>query len=235
MACVQDEYVNGKAVIAHGAGSTAIFIHRAFAAPLAAVGYDVVSWDRRTPIDAAAEEFAELVIRSGASIVGGVSVGAILALEFAMTAAALDGVLIALPPPDLKGTLMPEDDGGGAPHDVRALVEEVSRDAVPWVAAEIRAAWPAYDLDALMRELRTAAVARTPTPTELARCRVPTGIVALADDPVHPVEVAAGWAQAMPRAAVETVQLHEPAVDVSVIGAAAVRAWQRARGLSESR
>jgi pimeloyl-ACP methyl ester carboxylesterase len=222
--------VNGKAVIAHGAGSSADFVWRAFAGPLAAVGYDVVSWDRRTPVEAAGEEFANLVAACGATIVGGVSIGATLALRYALTAANLDGALLAMPPPaGAAPTSDPRDEAPVDPVDMDALIDEVCRTAVPWVADEIRAAWPTYEPAALMRELRSAAVATTPAAAELAQCRVPAGVVALADDPVHPVAVASMWARVIPAAALETVQLHEPAGDVSVIGAAAVRAWQRAR------
>jgi pimeloyl-ACP methyl ester carboxylesterase len=226
--------MNARAVIAHGAGSSADFVSRAFGEPLAAAGYDVVSWDRRTPVAAADLELAELVARTGATIVGGMSVGALLATRFALSpeGARLDGLLVALPPPPPRADTT-DDDDAGVP-EVDELIELACRTAVPWVAAEIRAAWPTYEPMELLRELRTASVATTPTAAELAKCRVPTGVVALADDPVHPVEIAAMWANAIPRAALETVPLTGPATGVSVIGAAAVRAWQRARAVSGS-
>ena len=221
--------MNGKAVltavVAHGAGSSADFVRRAFAAPLAEVGYDVVSWDRRTPVESAAGEFADLVARSSATLVGGVSVGAILAIGYAIAHPQLDGMLVALPPPPPSTSETDAD----SPGDLAEFIGRATRDAVPWVADEIRAAWPAYGLDGLLRELRSAAVANPPAAEELAACQPPVGVVALADDPVHPAAVAEAWRQAMPHAALETVQLHEPAAGVSVIGAAAVRAWQRAR------
>jgi pimeloyl-ACP methyl ester carboxylesterase len=222
--------VRKVAVIAHGAGSTADFVHRVFDEPIASVGYNVVSWDRRTPVQETADEFADLVRRTGATLVGGVSIGAILATNFALSSNGLDGLLIALAPPVIE----PQPRGPTVTiDDVNALVSEVTRDAVPWVAAEIRAAWSTYSAAELTRELHSASTATPPTTTALAKVRVPTGIVALADDPVHPVEVAEEWARAIPRASLETVRLHEPSNDVAVIGRAAIRAWQKA--VSESR
>lgn len=229
----KDDRMNARAVIAHGAGSSADFVGRAFGEPLAAAGFDVVSWDRRTPVASADLELAQLVARTGATVVGGVSVGALLATRFALSpgGAGLAGLLVALPPPPPRQER--PDDNAGAP-EIDELIELACRTAVPWVAAEIRAAWPTYESNELLHELRTASVATTPTAAELANCRVPTGVVALAGDPVHPVEVAAMWANAIPRAALETVPLVGPATSVSVIGAAAVRAWQRACVLSGS-
>jgi pimeloyl-ACP methyl ester carboxylesterase len=223
--------VKRVAVIAHGAASSADFILRAFTAPLQAVGYEVVSWDRRTPVQEATDEFAGFVTRANATIVGGVSVGAILAMRYALSPAGtdLDGLLVALPPP--RGQASTEDSDTGPPPDIQALIDEVAQGAVPWVADEIRAAWPKYQPTELIRELTTASRAMPPGPEELARCKVPTGIVALADDPLHPLDVAEMWARMIPSVAVETVQLSEPAGDVAVIGAAAVRAWQRAISL----
>ncbi|MFL6240093.1 MAG: alpha/beta hydrolase [Actinomycetes bacterium] len=225
--------MNDKAVLAHGAASSADFVRRAFAQPLAAVGVDLVTWDRRTPVAEAAAEFAALVERSDATIVGGVSVGAILATNFALTAAGvgLRGLLVAMPPPIPGSQGSPrlhDEDAESARWDVDALIEQVVRDAVPWVGAEIRRAWPEYDAAQLRRELVTAASAMPPSYGALAQCTVTTGVVALGDDPVHPVEVAEQWARHLPHAALETLRLEAPADDVSVIGAAAVSAWKRA-------
>jgi pimeloyl-ACP methyl ester carboxylesterase len=236
MPSVQDEYVKGKAVIAHGAGSTADFVQRAFGGPLAAIGYELVSWDRRVAVSAAADELGALVARTKATVVGGISVGAILATRFALSpaGAALNGLLVALPPPPGQPAPADSEDPGQVP-DIQNLVDEVCRTAVPWVAQEIRSSWLTYEPADLIRELRTASTAMPPTQDALSRCRIPTGIVALADDPVHPVEVATMWAQAIPHAAVETVHLYEPGDDVSVLGAAAVHAWQRAQSVTGSR
>jgi pimeloyl-ACP methyl ester carboxylesterase len=212
--------VKRKAVIAHGAASTADFVRRTFGEPLQSIGYELVTWDRRTAVEQAGEEFAALVANDDATIVGGVSVGAILAVNYALRARdRLAGLLVALPPP------VPNPHAELPSHiDIEAAAEG----AVPWVGAEIRAGWSTYGQQELLAELTGASRAVPPTMDELRRCDVPTGIVALADDPVHPVPVAEEWALTIPTAELEVLQLTDPSLDVSVIGAAAVRAWQRA-------
>jgi pimeloyl-ACP methyl ester carboxylesterase len=226
--------VNSKAVIAHGAASSADFVRRVFAKPLESIGYDLVTWDRRTPVQEADREFAALVRDSGATVVGGISVGAILATRYALAEGdRLAGLLVALPPPQPVGVPVPT--AGGSEAALHIDSEEATRGAVPWVADEIRAAWATYTQADLVRELTSASRAVPPTYDKLAQCVVPTGIVALSGDPVHPMDAADQWAKALPFAELETVQMHEPATDITVIGQAAVRAWLRAQVVSESR
>jgi pimeloyl-ACP methyl ester carboxylesterase len=226
--------VNSKAVIAHGAASSADFVRRVFAEPLAAIGYDLVTWDRRTPVQEADAEFVALVRDNGATVVGGVSVGAILATRYALAEGdRLAGLLVALPPPQPVGVPLPT--AGGSEGARHINVEEATRGAEPWVAGEIRAAWATYTQADLVRELSTASRAIPPAYDELAQCAVPTGLVALAGDPVHPMDAAEEWANAIPVAELETVQMHEPAANLTAIGHAAVRAWVRAQRVSESR
>jgi hypothetical protein len=56
------------------------------------------------------------------------------------------------------------------------------------------------------------------------------GIAALRDDPVHPLAVALGWAQLLPRATLVTSRLDVFGADPGVLGRAAVLGWLRARG-----
>ena len=100
--------------------------------------------------------------------------------------------------------------------------------AVGWVAAELAAAWPAYG-DGLAASLRAAAAAPGPTLAELAALPVPAGLVAFADDPLHPAAVAQEWAAAIPRAAVRELPLVAPAADRSVLAATALAALTAAR------
>ncbi len=210
--------MNGKAVIAHGAASSADFVHRAFAKPLADIDYELVTWDRRTPVNEADHEFAALVEQYDAGIIGGVSVGAILAANYAIAHPnRLAGLLLALPPP------------GPTSGEILSVDAEVAaRDAVPWVAAELRAAWPMYSEEQLRNELETAAGASPPAVEALRRITVPTGVVGFADDPVHPLEVADAWASAIPNAAIEVLRIEDAADDVAVIGTACLRAYLRA-------
>jgi pimeloyl-ACP methyl ester carboxylesterase len=101
--------------------------------------------------------------------------------------------------------------------------------AVPWVAAELAAAWPGYG-DRLAASLRAAAAAPGPSRAELASLRVPAGLVAFADDPLHPYGVAQEWAATVPSAALRTLHLADLAADPAVLGTAALAALSEASG-----
>jgi pimeloyl-ACP methyl ester carboxylesterase len=224
--------VDQVAVVLPGAGSSADFVRRAFGRPLRAAGYrlvapapvpgpDLVRAAFRS-LDAAAAEYG-----SRLRLVGGVSLGAHTAARWAAASGAgLDGLLLVLPA--WTGPPGPVAAATAASAD---LVERLGTagalaaagTAVGWVAAELAAAWPAYG-DRLAASLRAAAAAPGPTRAELAGLRVPAGLVAFPDDPLHPAAVAHDWAVAIPRAAVREVPLAAPASDRSVLGRAALAA-----------
>jgi pimeloyl-ACP methyl ester carboxylesterase len=91
-----------------------------------------------------------------------------------------------------------------------------------WVTAELLAAWP--DRPTLVAELRAAAAAPGPARCELAALTMPSCVLALRDDPLHPLEVARAWAAALPSAQLVELPRQAPAADRSVFGAA-VAAW----------
>jgi hypothetical protein len=63
--------------------------------------------------------------------------------------------------------------------------------------------------------------------------RVPTGIVALDDDPMHPAAVAELWSHRIPNAQLAHVPFEAPAADRAVLGRTALSVWRDA--LSASR
>ncbi len=91
---------------------------------------------------------------------------------------------------------------------------------VGWVADELAAAWPAYG-DLLAPTLRAAARSAGPSAAELAALAVPVGLVAFADDPLHPLAVAEEWAALLPRAALRCLRLADLAADRAPLGTAA--------------
>lgn len=223
------------AVIAHGSASTAAFVGRVFSAPLSAAGFRLVTWDRRTPPDSADGELAEIAGAVEARVVGGISVGALLAARYAVAGHdALDGLLLALPPwlgtPDEAAALSAAAAAEVAAHGLDDVLDRMSEGAVHWVADEVAQAWRAWvavrGFDGLVAELRAAAAMPGPGAQELASLDVPTGIVAFVEDPLHPLTSAQAWAQALPRAALITIEVGAPATDRGVIGSAAVTAWQ---------
>jgi len=229
------------AVVLPGSGSSVDFVRRAFGPPLAAAGYALVV-PAPVPgsgvVAAAAAGLDDAVRRYGARLVGGISLGAHVAVRWAATAPAaapgrgLAGVLVALP-----GWTGPPGATAGASAAAAAEVLRLGTDGAlrrarggggpAWVADELAAAWPGYG-DQLAATLRATGAAAGPDPTELRRVGVPVGVVGFRDDPLHPAAVAAEWSAALPRSAVEWLRVADPAADRAVLGAAAVRAWRRA-------
>lgn len=266
------------AVLLAGAGSSAGFVGRAFGAPLAAAGYELVAVPPEpgpdlVPAALAALDAAAVTYGPRLRLVGGVSLGAHLAVRWAAGRAvvpgglgggsgaggvgavgggsggsgdgglggvgevgsvALEGVLVALPAWTGAPGVVAAATAGAADTVERlgtAGALAAAGDAVPWVAAELAAAWPAYG-DRLASSLRAAAASAGPSPAELTSVRVPAGVVAFADDPLHPYAVATGWAAALPRAALRTLHLADLAADRAALGTAALAALTAARQLS---
>jgi pimeloyl-ACP methyl ester carboxylesterase len=170
--------------------------------------------------------------------VGGVSVGAHAVARWAAhdeRAAELEGLLLVMPA--WTGT------DSGTAAITEASAKALRREGVhaellrmsldrslqhDWVMSELSRAWP-RQADTLAAALLRTARSRGPYISELAQLNQPVGIVALADDVLHPESVAERWHHYLRRSAVVQVARHAPAKDRSVIGVAAVQALQLAR------
>ncbi|MGD9528309.1 alpha/beta hydrolase [Pseudonocardia sp.] len=247
-----------SAVVLPGSGSDGDFVRRAFAGPLHAVGIRLVApaprpghevvVGYRAALDAAA---ARATARGEALLVGGVSLGALVAARWAAqrVGAASDhregsgwsgatgpvaGLLLALPawtgePGDAPAALAAR----ATAAQVRASgldgAISVARAGAPaWLADELARAWSGHGTG-LADALDVAAAEPGPDGTELARIGVPAGVVAAADDPVHPLAVAETWCGQLPRARLVTTRLAAVGADPAVLGRAAVLGWLRAR------
>ena len=218
------------ALLVHGAGSTPDAVRRLLGA--AAPGADVVAVDARGSLAdvvaavTAAVEVAEATGRT-VGVVGGISLGA---HAVARWAAERTG-----PSPDLV-LAMPA--WTGAPGAVATLTavsaDEIEREGTAgildrllaaspddWVVDELVRAWTGRDPVELARSLRAAASSPAPGVDELALVRARTVVVALADDPLHPVRVAEEWAAAIPGAHLVVVPRGAPGTDRGALGAAA--------------
>ena len=224
------------AVILPGSGSTADFVTRAFEPPLAAAGYALVAVEPPAgphAVEEALEALDDAVRRYRADLVGGVALGAHLAVRWAAAAPAPRprGLLLALPawsgePGEVAAA------SGYAADRVDALgtagaLAEARPGGEPWVLAELAAAWPAYG-DRLAETLRATARSAGPTAAELARVAAPAGIAAFADDPLHPLAVAQEWTRLLPRARLRTLAVTDAAADRAALGRAALAGWQEA-------
>jgi pimeloyl-ACP methyl ester carboxylesterase len=239
------------ALLAHGAGSSADFVRRAFGGPLAAAGWRLASYDlrghgrstavqdaARLDVAAHAADLSTLAERLGATLLGGVSIGAHAAVRATSAASeadrvlARDGLLLALPAwtgaPDIVAAANAVQAAELARDGTAPVLDRICRDHPGWVADELAAAWPHHDVNSFVAVLRGLAASAAPTPAELRRIDVPVGLVALRDDPMHPADVAHRWAAALPRAVVAEVDFSAPEADRAVLGAAAITAWRRA-------
>ncbi|HEU0191412.1 MAG TPA: alpha/beta hydrolase [Mycobacterium sp.] len=220
------------AVLLPGTGSDDDYVRRAFADPLRRAGAELIA-PRPEPerlIDGYLEALDSTAARCGPIIVGGVSIGAAVAADWALRhPASAVGVLAALP----AWTGSPED--APAAHAARSCADQLRRDGLAAVTAELRASSPAWLADELTRSwsiqwpqlpaaLEQAAGYAAPSGADLGLLGVPLGVAAATDDPVHPLSVAAEWVASAPRAALRTVTLDQIGADPAALGAACLTA-----------
>lgn len=218
-------------VLLPGTGSDDDYVRRAFGPALQQAGAVIIT-PAPTPqslIDGYLRALDDAA-GDGPIIVGGVSLGAAVAANWAL-AHPQDtiAVLAALP----AWTGAPD----GAPAAVAARysaqqLREIGLDAAVagmragspgWLADELTRSWTAQ-WPALPDAMDEAAGYVGPTSEQLRGLTVPLGLAAAADDAVHPMDVAAHWAASAPRAALRTVTLDAMGLDASVLGTACVGA-----------
>ncbi len=173
------------AVLLPGTASTGDFVRRAFGAPLAAFGIGLIS-DDPPRAGTVAERLAgldEAVARYRPVLVGGVSIGAHLAVRWAAARTGghrPDGLLLAMPawtgPPEAiaaaSGAAAGEVERAGVSATLRRI--RAGADDWPdagWVVDELAAAWPRYTATELAGTLRATAGSPGPSRGELASDR----------------------------------------------------------------
>ncbi|MCV7278622.1 alpha/beta hydrolase [Mycolicibacterium flavescens] len=218
-------------VLLPGTGSDDDFVYRAFSAALHAEGATVVTpAPQPHRLVAGYREVLDEAARSGPVAVGGVSIGAAVATAWALAhPGRAVGVLAALPA--WTGSPLTAPAAAAARHSatllrrdgIAAATATMRAGSPPWLADELSRSWLGQ-WPALPDAMEEAAGYVAPTIAELGRLTVPMGIAAAVDDPVHPIEVAAEWAAAVPRAALRTLTLDELGADPARLGAACVAA-----------
>lgn len=215
-----------RIVILPGSGSDEVFIRAAFGPAARAIGAELLAPAPRPGAGLLAGYRAALdeAASAGPILVGGVSLGAHLAAEWALRdPERCTGLVAALP-----GWL---GSPGGAPaaaaarasaDAVNALgledaLAHATADVPAWLATQLRRSWPRYG-DALAESLLLAAESTAPDTAELADCQVPSVVIGCLDDPVHPFGTARAWAEAIPGAELRTVRLAELGADPAVLG-----------------
>lgn len=221
------------AVLLPGTGSDDDYVHRAFSAALQEAGA-VLATPAPQPdrLVAGYRDALDDAARAGAIAVGGVSIGAAVAVAWALQHPGQTvAVLAALPAwtgsPETAPAAM------AARHSAQLLRAQgldaataTMRASSPrWLADELARSWAAQ-WPSLPDAMEEAAGYVAPTCEELAQLAVPMGVAAATDDPIHPLDVARQWVAAAPRAALRTITLDEMGADPAVLGAACVAALQ---------
>jgi pimeloyl-ACP methyl ester carboxylesterase len=225
------------AVMLPGTGSDEVFVRSVFGGPLAAAGIDACTppppagEDLVTGYLALLDSLAETPL-----LVGGISFGAHLAAEWAVrNPDRCAGLLLALPawhgrPDSAPASLAAKASAGlVTTRGLETALHRSTRDVAPWLAGELARAWRRHG-DGLAASLRVAADRPAPTLAALRALRVPVGIAACTDDPLHPLAVAQAWSAALPRSSVRETTLAALGADRESLGRAAVLAWRSAVG-----
>lgn len=222
-------------VLLPGTGSDDDYVYRAFSQPLRDAGADLVAPAPQPErlIDGYLTALDNAATR-GPIVVGGVSIGAAVAVAWALdhpdrTVA----VLAALP----AWTGSP--DTAPAAQAAHYTASELRRDGLAATVAQMRASSPPWLADELTRSWTgqwphlpdaLEAAARYPSPqrSDLERLIAPLGVAAATDDAIHPLAVGAEWAAAAPNGALCTVTLDQLGTDPTVLGTACLAALRDA-------
>lgn len=219
-------------VLLPGTGSDDDYLNRVFSGPVHRAGATLVV-HRPQPerlIDGYLAALDAAAARRGCIAVGGVSIGAAVALAWALRCPDQTvAVLAALPA--WTGSPKEAPAAQAAQHSAR----QMRNDGLAAVVAELRASSPAWLADELARSwagqwphlpeaMEAAAAYVAPSRAELATLGVPLGVAAASDDPVHPLHVAAEWVAAAPRAALRTVTLEQIGAEPAALGEACLGA-----------
>jgi pimeloyl-ACP methyl ester carboxylesterase len=230
-----DQLAASAAVLLPGTGSDADFVHRAFAPALA--GMRVIAVEP-TPHDLIAgyeRALAAAADRYGRIIVGGVSIGAAVSLAWAARhPGAAAGALAALPawigrPGDAPAA-------ASARHTAAVLraqglestVAAMRAGSPGWLADELERSWRAQWPE-LPTAMEAAAEYASLTEAELGALRLPVGLAAAIDDPIHPLAAAQRWQSLLPRCALRTLPLAALGDDPANLGRACLAALLAAR------
>jgi pimeloyl-ACP methyl ester carboxylesterase len=218
-------------VLLPGTGSDDDYVYRVFAPVLHDLGASVITPppDPNRLVAGYRDELDDAA-RSGPIAVGGVSIGAAVALRWALDhpSRAL-GVLAALPA--WTGSPVDAPAARAAHHTAHLLrsaglastVAQMRASSPQWLGDELTRSWLGQ-WPGLPDAMDEAAGFVAPTSGEMEMLAVPMGVAAATDDAVHPIEVALEWVSAAPRAVLRTVTLDAMGADPAVLGAACLTA-----------
>ncbi|MDA4104973.1 hypothetical protein MMON44395_25830 [Mycolicibacterium monacense DSM 44395] len=222
-------------VLLPGTGSDDDYAYRAFSPALHEAGAVVVTPPPQPQrLLAGYREALQEAAAGGPVAVGGVSIGAAVAVEWALAnPGSAVAVLAALPawtgsPATAPAAMMARYSAHALRRDGLVAATSQMRASSPrWLGEELTRSWVAQ-WPALPEAMDEAAGYVAPTCAQLEALRVPMGVASATDDPVHPLEVGMEWVSAAPCAALRTVTLDEMGAEPAVLGVACLAALAEA-------
>jgi len=219
-------------VLLPGTGSDEHYLRRAFAAPLQDAGavLHAVAPEPRGLVGGYLRALDEAAERQGRIAVGGVSLGAAVAANWALDHPRQTvAVLAALPP--WTGAPGAAPAAASAQHTaallrrdgLRSATAEMRSSSPDWLADELARSW-GLQWPALPDAMQEAAEYAAPTVDQLKALATPLGVAAASDDPIHPYPVAVEWVSSAPRAGLCQISLNEFGPRPELLGAACLSA-----------
>lgn len=220
-----------RTVVLPGTGSDDDYLYRAFSPALRLAGA-IARPHRPQPAGLIAGYLRALeeAAQDGPIAVAGVSLGAAVAVSWAITHPDLAvAVLAALPawtgsPAHAPAALAALHTATELRRDGLEVTIARMRESSPsWLAAELSRSWT-NQWPGLPDAMVEAAHYVAPTTDQLSALSAPMAVVSASDDPVHPLAVGVQWVAAAPRAALRTVTLEQIGTDPSILGSACLAA-----------
>ncbi|WP_024796849.1 alpha/beta fold hydrolase [Tomitella biformata] len=220
------------AVLLPGTGSDADFISRALGPLANSLDLQVIAVqpDPGRLVESYLEALAEAAAEHHRLIVGGVSIGAMVAISWACEhQRQVAAVVAALPAwsgeaADSPAAASARYTAGLLRADgLEATIATMRSGSPRWLADELERSWRAL-WPGLPGSMDAAATHVGPTLAELATLRSPVALVAVEDDPLHPIATAEAWLAALPCARLESVRLADLGADPAVLSVAGLRA-----------
>ena len=224
-----------RAVVLPGTGSDDDYVTRAFGGPLRDAGATLLAPPPQpTRLIGGYLSGLDDAAREGPIVVGGVSIGAAVAVAWALRHPERTvAVLAALPawtgaPGSSPAAIAARYSAQQLREDgLEATTTQMRASSPPWLAEELTRSWRSQ-WPHLPDAMDEAAGYVAPTDAQLQRLTAPMGVAAAGDDPIHPFDVGRHWATIAPHAALRTVTLDQIGADPAALGAACLAALDEA-------
>lgn len=222
-------------IVLPGTGSDGDFVRRAFGPAAHDLGVDLIGIEPTDDlIGGHRRRLAELSASCQRVLVGGFSIGAALALEWALSAPGRRrcvGVWAAMPAwsgdPDeaiaarsaaITASALRSD---GLEQTLATMVAT----SPSWLARELTRSWRAL-YPGLVDQLDAASRYRAPAAAAIGNLVAPLAVTAAHDDPLHPWQVAQDWCRAAPNSRLTGVGLADWGADPALLGRLCADAWR---------